>query len=95
MLRFEWDETKNATNLRKHGVDFDTASLVFDDTRHLMMRDRMVDGEERWQTIGVAAGTALLLVAHTYKDSHDEEVVRIISARVADARDRRRYEDGF
>ncbi len=94
-MRFEWDETKNAINLRKHGIDFDDASLVFDDPLHLMRRDRMVDGEERWQTLGVAAGTMLLLVAHTYEDSHVGEIVRIISARRADARDRRRYEDGF
>ncbi len=94
-MRFEWDETKNAINQWKHGIDFDTASLVFDDPLHLMMRDRIADGEERWHTLGVAAGTSLILVAHTYEDSHGDEVVRIISARRADARDRRRYEDGF
>jgi uncharacterized protein len=55
-LRFEWDERRNASNLRKHGVDFDTASLVFDDPMQLPTQDRVVDGEARWQTIGLAAG---------------------------------------
>lgn len=31
MLRFEWDQSKNETNKRKHGIDFETAQLVFDD----------------------------------------------------------------
>jgi uncharacterized DUF497 family protein len=93
-VRFDWDELKNASNLRKHGIDFNTASLVFNDPMQLLTQDREVDGEERWQTLGVAEGVLLLLVAHTFEED-DGEVVRIISARKADAQERRRYEDGL
>jgi len=93
-VRFDWDETKNAINLRKHGVDFNTASLVFDDPLHLPVKDREVDGEVRWQTVGMADGVLLLLVVHTFEDEDEAEVIRIISARKADAHERRRYEDG-
>ena len=93
-MRFDWDETKDANNLRKHGVGFEAASLVFDDPLHLSAQDREVDGEERWQTIGMAGGVLLLLVARTFEDEDEEEVVRIISARKANAQERTRYEDG-
>jgi len=93
-VRFDWDETKNAINLRKHGVDFNTASLVFDDPLHLPVKDREVDGEVRWQTVGMADGVLLLLVVHTFEDEDEAEVIRIISARKADAHERRRYENG-
>jgi uncharacterized DUF497 family protein len=93
-LRFDWDETKDAANLRKHGVGFEAASLVFDDPMQLSAQDREVDGEERWQTIGMAGGVLLLLVAHPFEDEDEEEVVRIISARKANVRERRQYEDG-
>jgi uncharacterized DUF497 family protein len=92
-LRFEWDDKKNASNLRKHGVDFDTASLVFDDPMHLPTLERVIEGEARWQTIGLADGVLLLLVVHTVEDEEDE-VIRIISARRAEAHERRRYERG-
>ena len=92
-MRFDWGETKSASNLRKHGVGFEAASLVFDDPLHLSVQDRNVDGEQRWQTIGMAGGVLLLLVAHTFEDEDEEEVVRIISARKANAGERSRYED--
>jgi len=93
-LLFDWDEKKNAINLAKHGVDFETASLVFDDPLHLPAQDCVVDSEERWQTIGMADGVLLLLVVHTFEYEDDEEAVRIISARKANAHERRRYENG-
>ena len=91
---FTWDENKNHSNYRKHDVLFDTAALVFDDSNLVMTRDRVVEGEERWQSIGLVEGVLLLLVAHTIKSRDNEEIVRIISARKATARERRRYESG-
>jgi hypothetical protein len=93
-LKFEWDEDKNLSNYRKHGVFFETATLVFDDPDFVMIRDRMVDGEERWQTIGRVRGLLLLLVVHTLVDTENEENVRMISAREVTAGERRRYESG-
>jgi hypothetical protein len=53
IVEFAWDERKNQANKRKHGVSFETASLVFDDPHHLARQNREVDGEPRWQTIGI------------------------------------------
>jgi uncharacterized protein len=55
-MRFEWDEDKNRRNAAKHKVSFETARLVFDDHRALSRLDRIVEGEERWQTLGMISG---------------------------------------
>ena len=89
-MRFEWDEGKNRRNLAKHKVSFETASLVFEDPRALSVQDRVVEGEERWQTVGMVSGT-VLFVAHTYREEAGDEVTRLISARKAIAHERRAY----
>lgn len=91
-MRFVWDEGKNRRNLSKHGVSFETATLVFDDPLHLSVQDRVVRGEERWQTIGYAGAVTLLIVAHAMHDE-DEETIRIVSARRATSAERKRYEE--
>jgi len=94
MLKFEWDEAKNRANLRKHGVSFDTATLVFFDPFALMRQDRIVDGEARWQAIGRVAEQLVLVVAHTAREDDDgNEVLRLISARKALKAERKRYEE--
>jgi uncharacterized DUF497 family protein len=95
-IRFEWDPVKAAGNLRKHGVSFETALRAFADPWALTHQDRIEDGEQRWQTLGLVEGHLLLLVAHTIVD-HDEaaqpiEVIRLISARRANRKERQRYE---
>jgi len=89
-MRFEWDEEKNRRNLAKHKVSFETAKLVFEDPDVLSIQDRVVEGEERWQTLGMVSG-AILFVAHTYRDDGDGEAVRLISTRKAIPRERRVY----
>ena len=92
-MRFEWDSKKNRINQTKHnGLDFETATRVFNDPNVVLIRDRIVDGEQRWQAIG-AVSAALLLVVHVYRedDVNGEEIIRIISAREADQRERRIY----
>ncbi|HEV2646135.1 MAG TPA: BrnT family toxin [Acidobacteriaceae bacterium] len=91
-MRFDWDESKDKSNFRKHGIHFGIAVRVFDDPEYVMEQDREVDDEERWQTIGWAGEVLLLLMAHTVEDDDDELVVRIISARKATAKERKRYE---
>ena len=96
-MEFAWDEGKNRINKRKHGVSFETASLVFDDPHHLTRQDREVDSEPRWQTIGIVHGIHVLLVAHTVVartvNEYDEEI-RIISARKATRSERSLYARG-
>ena len=70
MVRFEWDPVKAETNRRKHGIRFEEAANIFDDPHALFEQDRTDNetGEPRWQAIGLAGGTAVLLVAHTARD---------------------------
>jgi uncharacterized DUF497 family protein len=68
MVLFEWDEEKNRMNCLKHGIDFEEAMHVFDDPYALVEQDRIEDSEGRWQTIGLAKGLAVLLIAHTVRE---------------------------
>lgn len=94
-MRFDWDEEKNRRNRAKHKLSFETASLVFDDPQALSAPDRVVEGEVRWQTIGLVAGAVVLVVAHAFREENGEEVIRIISARKATGRERRVYEESY
>jgi uncharacterized DUF497 family protein len=84
---------KVEANLGKHEISFETATMVFDDPNFLLIEDRTDEtGEERWHAIGTAEGIALLLVVHVYReDENAEPIIRLISARKADLRERRRY----
>ena len=90
-MRIEWDQAKNEINLAKHGVDFETAQLVFDDPCCVAFVERVTDGEERWPAIGSIERIILLVVVHTYREEISGEVVRIISARPATRRERKLY----
>ena len=92
---FEWDVKKAEANYRKHRVRFKEAALVFNDPFAVSEQDRVENGEQRWQTIGMVAGCLLLLVAHTVRfEATGAEVVRVISARRVDRKERIRYENG-
>jgi uncharacterized protein len=92
--RFEWDPNKARTNQRKHRITFEEAANVFDDPYALFEQDRADNetGELRWQAIGLVEGMIMLLVAHTVREEDQDEVVRLISARRADRKERDRYE---
>ncbi len=97
-IRFEWDEAKNRSNQRKHdGVSFEEARQVFRDPLHVSVQDRVEDGELRWQTVGAVQGFVILVVAHTFTEEQADggsvEIIRIISARRATPREKRRYEN--
>lgn len=92
-MRFEWDPAKASANKRKHGVTFETARYAFDDPDALVNHDRIEGGERRWQTLGMVGEVLLLLVAHTVRfENEEDEVIRIISARRADRKEKQRYE---
>jgi uncharacterized protein len=86
MIVFEWDEAKARAHERKHGVNFEDAMLVFSDPCALVEQDRIEGSELRRQTIG-------LVVAHTVREHGEDEIIRIISARKAQRKERKRYDE--
>jgi len=62
ILDFTWDARKDRLNRQKHRIPFDTALHVFDDPYHVTTQDREVDGEPRWQTIGMVGRTTCYLL---------------------------------
>lgn len=92
-MRWAWNEKKNAANQRKHRLSFESAQLVFDDPLALSRLDR-AEGEERWQTVGLA-GQVIVFVVHTWPDRENgDKAGRIISARKATPYERKAYEEG-
>jgi uncharacterized DUF497 family protein len=91
MIRFEWHEAKNRSNRKKHGIDFETAQLVFDDPHCVSFVERVNDGEERWHAIGSIENIIVIVVVHTYREEASDEVIRIISARRATRHERNLY----
>lgn len=87
-MELEWDADKAARNLKKHGVTFEDAAIVFHDTQRLEVYDNREDySEARWATIGYAA-PSLLFVVYTIRH---EDTIRIISARKANEQERKKY----
>ena len=91
MIRFEWDEAKNRSNQRKHGIDFKTARYVFDDPHCITFVERITAGEERWHAIGSLENIIIIVVVHTYREEAPDEIIRIISARRATRHERGLY----
>ena len=90
-MELEWDEEKNAANLRKHGVSFEEAATIFGDSLSDTFDDPDHSAEEhRFVTVGTSEKGRLLIVAHTDR----EDRIRIISARELTKQERRNYEEG-
>ena len=86
-MTFEWDEAKAQQNLLRHGISFDLARGVFEDVFAIEWIDRAQGATEyRFSTLGMTQGR-LLFVAFTIR----EDTIRIISARLAEPFERRRY----
>jgi uncharacterized protein len=87
-LRFIWDGGKAESNLRKHGVSFETACEIFFDPFVHLLRSEMLGGEEREVAMGMTEGWWLLVIVYTFR----AEAIRVISARPATSGERRLYE---
>ena len=82
----EWDDNKNQIHLRKHGISFETAALVFADEERIEYYDKLhSQDEDRYIVLGCVQG--ILYVVYTMRD----EAARIISARMATSRERKIY----
>jgi hypothetical protein len=88
---FEWDPDKETENIRKHKIDFTTASKVFDDSHRIERFDEEHSQcEDRYITIGLVGNVVYLLtVSYTERG----EAIRLISARRATREERRDYYD--
>ena len=90
-IEFEWSTETAANNLRKHGVSFDEAETVFDDALARIFDDELhSDNEPREILIGYSSKNRLLIIAFVQR-AHD--LIRIISARRADRKEQKVYEE--
>lgn len=86
-MKFEWDENKNQSNFEKHGIYFEEAVEVFKSDCLTWIDDRKDYGETREITIGEINKHIVLVLVHTDRFG----TIRIISARKANERERRKY----
>lgn len=85
-IKVEWDTTKNNLNVKKHNLSFETAVLVFEDANRVEFYDFAHNANEhRYVTIGLV--NKLITVIYTER----VRSIRIISARVATAAERKIY----
>jgi len=90
-LYFEWDERKNISNQKKHGISFREAKSVFSDELGQLIPDPdHSENEERFIIMGTSCNNNLLTVCHCERSAN---IIRIISARKADRYERKQYED--
>jgi uncharacterized DUF497 family protein len=74
-MEFEFDPAKSASNLEKHGIDFDTIQAIWQDMMRVEIPARTTD-EPRWLVVGQMEGKHWSVMV-TYRGSQ----IRIISAR--------------
>ena len=91
MLSFEWDENKNATNIKKHKISFEEASTVFLDDEAILIEDpdHSDEAEDRFLLLGMSFNAKILIVCHCYRNN--DETIRLISARKANKKEIKQY----
>ena len=96
-MLFTWDDEKEKINIRKHKIDFKTAASIFVDS-YLYVEFNSVDeytGEERFDAIGMVAGNRAIFVVYVERIAIDgDDIIRIISARHAERKERMLYVNG-
>ena len=86
MIKFEWDETKAAANLKKHHISFEEAKSIFFDEFGVQFFDEDHSSDkDRFLMLGMSSVAKLLIVCHCERDQG--AVIRIISARKATKRE--------
>lgn len=93
-MQFEWNPEKSRSNVQKHGITFEQAKEVFSDPLHIARLDHRYSYlEERWITLGSTLNSKILVVANIFFTDEGEEIIRIISARPANPKERAFYEN--
>jgi uncharacterized protein len=89
-LRFIWDDRKNLANQKKHGVSFEEARTAFmDENAKVYFDPDHSESEDRFILLGISLQLRVLVVCHCHRER--ESLIRIISARRADKRERDDY----
>jgi len=90
-IKFEWDTSKAASNIQKHGVTFEEARTVFFDEQARLINDPdHSEIEQRFILLGFSSSLRVIVVCHCYRS--DGNVIRIISARKATASETKAYD---
>jgi uncharacterized DUF497 family protein len=93
-MKFEWDEDKNLSNFRKHGIWFEEAQTIWaDESSSEFFDPEHSDLEARFIRVGYSSVHRLLLVV--FCERSDGDVIRLISARRATKSERRQHEEGI
>ena len=93
-ISFEWDENKNQTNIRKHGISFEEAATVFLDDNAILFDDpEHSSEEERFLLLGISGSANVCIVCHCVRQRGS--IIRIISARKATKKEEQRYVKGI
>lgn len=90
-LIITWNPQKARSNRRKHGVSFEEATSVFYDPLSITIDDPLHSNDEERFIIGISTQRRVLVVAHT----DEGDIIRIISARLAEPYEREQYEEGY
>jgi uncharacterized DUF497 family protein len=88
-MNYEWDAGKNVANQMKHGISFEEALLIFDGDVLTGIDTRRDYGETRKVSIGAIQDLVVIVVIHTGRNG----LIRIISARLANRKERQKYHD--
>jgi len=92
-MKYEWNEEKNILNQEKHGISFEEAKEVFEDALQISKLDHRFNYfEERWVTVGSTTKNKILVVANLFFTENGDEIIRIISARKTNKKEREFYE---
>jgi uncharacterized DUF497 family protein len=89
-MKFEWDDAKRKSNIKKHSFDFVDAEKVFDGATFTINDDRFDYGNNRYITLGMLEGI-IVVITHLEED----ELIRIISMRKATKNEQKIYFKGF
>lgn len=90
-IKFEWEASKAASNVQKHGITFEEARTVFFDERARLINDPdHSESEDRFILLGFSSSLRVIVVCHCY--SSEGNVIRIISARKATATEKKAYD---
>jgi len=88
-MDYQWDQEKADLNWKKHGIDFADAIGVFEDAYALTVREEVIQGEQRFATVGMDFVGRIIVVVYTYRGDD----IRIISARAATKVERGTYDE--